>query len=168
MYFVFFSNTVLIVFKCKEVNKSFYYYILYTPQKNSLAFFNQLTSDNFCYGLAYCYESYCKNLKQNWSLIQKYAVWLKDSQKLSKMFILYDGPPSLPSKNWFCPPYMRLTLGVPCVWAVHFHISRYRWTSLSAVFLSADSLIYKCKIVLKGQIFSQNVSIFEFSISGSK
>ncbi len=33
----------------------------------------------------------------------------------------------------------------------------YRRTSLSVVFLSADSLIHKCKIS-KGQIYSQNVS----------
>jgi len=37
---------------------------------------------------------------------------------------------------------------------------RYRWTSLFAVFLSADSLFHKCNISLKGQISSQNVSFY--------
>ncbi len=36
---------------------------------------------------------------------------------------------------------------------------RYRLTSLSAVFLSADSLFHKCKISLKVQVSSQNVSL---------
>jgi len=36
----------------------------------------------------------------------------------------------------------------------------YKQTSLSAVFLSADSLIHKCKIYIKGQISSQNVSFY--------
>jgi len=42
----------------------------------------------------------------------------------------------------------------------HFSACNYRWTSLSAVFLSADSLIHECKISLKGQISSQNVSFY--------
>jgi len=36
---------------------------------------------------------------------------------------------------------------------------RYRRTSLSVVFLSADSLFHKCKISLKVQVSSQNVSL---------
>ncbi len=36
----------------------------------------------------------------------------------------------------------------------------YRWTSLSAVFLSANLLIHNWNIGLKGQISSQNVSFY--------
>jgi hypothetical protein len=39
-------------------------------------------------------------------------------------------------------------------------IQLYRWTSSPAVFVSANSLIHECKIILKGPISSQNVSFY--------
>jgi len=41
-----------------------------------------------------------------------------------------------------------------------FKKTEYRWTSLSAVFVSANLLICECQISLKGQISSQNVSFY--------